>query len=121
MDIAIFGRNQRLRDNLENGLRACLGSNSTVSVRQYEMSPRDILNERPPKPSAVFLIIDNAYALADAESVVEWGEGYPMVMAASSPEYALDGIRKKVKYYVLFPVDEGELREALLRTGVILN
>ena len=105
MDIAIFGRNRRLRDNLANGLRSCLGPGSAVKIGLYEMSVQDILIKRPPTPCAVFIIIDNAYDLGDAESVAEWGDSYPMVMAAASPEYALDGIRKKVKFYVLFPVD----------------
>ena len=119
MNIAIVGYEKERRDNLETHLRACLEQDADVNITQYEMNKEHINLERPPVPCAVFVIIDEETALLDAKKVSSWGKGFPMVMVATHPQYAIEGIRQKVKHYILFPLDRGEITEALKRTGAI--
>ena len=120
MDILILGSNQNRRDDLEEWIRECLDDAEMEAKIVNCPEPRETITyERPAPPSATFIVIDGESALLYARVVESWGDGYPMVMAATHPQYAIEGIRRKVKHYILFPLEEKDIREALVRTGVM--
>jgi Response regulator containing CheY-like receiver domain and AraC-type DNA-binding domain len=118
MEIAILGYRRELRNELEAQLRICLGDDTRYTPKQYGMD-EPVYNRDPPEDTAAaFVIIDDARALNVAGAVANWGEDFPVVMAATGPQYALEGIRLKVKHYILYPLEQKDMREALVRTGV---
>jgi hypothetical protein len=55
MQIAILGVRRNLRDEVERHIRACLGENSTLILRQYSVDePR--YNPVPPDTAAAFVM-----------------------------------------------------------------
>jgi len=115
----IVGYDRERRNDLEAALRSCMGEDSSVDIHKYDIREEYGLLKRPDVPAAVFIIIDSVTVLSLVESIAGWGAGYPVVMVATHPQYAIEGIRQKVKHYILFPLEREEIREALNRTGVI--
>jgi hypothetical protein len=66
----------------------------------------------------VFVIVDSAVALHTLSSVVGWGGDRPVVIVSDHPQYAIEGVRLQVKHYLLFPLTEKDMREALPRLGL---
>ena len=117
--IAILGHDKGRRDDVEAQIRACPGLSPNVKITQYATSREHVRLARPAAPCAVFAVIDGENALIDASKASAWGEGYPVVMVATHPQYAMEGIRQKVRHYILFPLEREEIAEALKRTEVI--
>ncbi len=117
MEIAILGYRRERRDEVEAQLRACLGRASLILLRQYGMD-EPLYNLMPKETAAVFLIVDDAKALTAAKKAAEWGGDLPLVMVSNHPQYALEGIRLKVRHYILFPLEQADVREALRRAGL---
>lgn len=118
MDIAVLGYRRERRNDLEGHIVVCLGDNSPYTVRQYGMDEPVYNREPPPNTACAFVIIDDVKALHTAQSVAGWGDSFPLTMAAIHPEYAMEGIRLKVKHYFLFPLEQKDIREALVRMGI---
>ena len=120
MDILILGFDQSRRADLEVWIGECLEDAEMESkIVNCGVSPEVILYDKPAPPSVTFIVIDSEDALHYARTVESWGEEYPMVMAATHPKYAIEGIRMKVKNYILFPIEEKDILESLKRTGVM--
>lgn len=119
MDIVIFGEDENRRNELQSNLRAYLGESSPVNISQIDTSGDRYCLEQPPNPSVMFFIIDKSGMLLYSEKASKWGADYPLVMAATHPQYAFEGIRQRVCHYILFPLEQAEIEEALKRTGVI--
>ncbi|HHV12892.1 MAG TPA: hypothetical protein GXX75_21690 [Clostridiales bacterium] len=117
MEIAILGYQRKRRDDVEGNLRACLGEDSPVLLRQYGME-EPLYNPAPEQIAVVFIIVDDARALTAAKKAAEWGKDLPLVMVSNHPQYAMEGIRLKVRHYILFPLEQEDIREALQRVGL---
>lgn len=114
MEIAILGYRREMRDEVERHIRGCLGENSPFILRQYGMDEPKY-NPVPPDTAAAFVIVDDARALESLRKAADWGERLPLVIVSNHPQYALEGIRLQVKHYLLFPLVEEDMREALRR------
>ena len=120
MEIAILGYRRELRNELEAQLRICLGENARYTPKQYGMD-EPVYNRDPPEDTAAaFIIIDDARALHVAGAVANWGKNFPIAFAATGPQYALEGIRLRVKHYILYPLEQKDIRETLIRMGVTI-
>jgi|GEM_PF-1770996 len=120
MQIAIFGDRLVRRNELESLIRSCLGERGEIDVWQYGMSEPGY-NPAPPGIAAAFVIVEDALALDTVREVTNWGKELPelpVVIASNDPGYALAGIRRQVTYYILFPLVEKDVREALHRMGL---
>jgi len=120
MQIAILGDRLLRRNELESLIRSCLGEHSEIDVNQYGMSEPGY-NPAPPGIAAAFVIVEDALALDTVREVTNWGRELPelpVVIASNDPGYALAGIRCQVTYYILFPLVEKDVREALHRVGL---
>jgi len=120
MEISIIGYRAHLRDELEAQLRMFLGDNCPIALRQYPIEPSDCRADKPEDAIAAFVVIDEVWAINAAEQAVHWAEDFPVVMAATHPQYAIEAIRMKARHYILFPLEQAEIGEALRRAGVIL-
>lgn len=117
MQIAILGYQRSLRDEVERHIRSCLDENSVFIIRQYGLD-EPMYNPAPPDLAAVFAIVDDAGAIEALRKVVNWGDSLPLVIVSNHPEYALEGIRLMARHYLLFPLTEPEVREALCRAEI---
>lgn len=117
MEIAILGYRRDRRDEVEKHLCACLGPNPRLLPRQYGME-EPACNPAPPDTAAAFVIVDDARALSTARQVARWGSDFPVVFVSTHPQYALEGIRLMVRHYLLFPLEDEDIREALRRAGL---
>lgn len=117
MQIAILGSRRNLRDEVERQVRACLAEGSPLILRQYGMDePR--YNAAPAELAAAFVIIDDAKALDSLRTVAGWGENLPLTIVSNHPQYALEGVRLQARHYLLLPLEQRDVREALLRMGL---
>jgi len=115
--IAIFGSRREHREEVERHILACLGESDAIVLRQYGMDePR--CNPALPNLAAAFVIMSNAKQLSDLRIVAGWGKELPVVIVSDHPQYALEGIRLQVRHYILLPLVEKDVREALLRVGI---
>jgi len=117
MQVAILGDRLARRNELESHILSCLGERSKIDVCQYGMSEPGY-NPAPPGIAAAFVIVEDALALGTVRDVTSWGKELPVVIASDDPGYALAGIRRQVTYYILFPLVEKDVREALRRIGL---
>ena len=120
MDILTLGFDQKRRTDLEEWISECLeDAEIEANIVNCGASPEVIVYNKPTQPMISFIVIDREDALHYAQIVESWGEEYPIVMAATHPKYAIEGIRMKVKNYILFPIEEKDICESLKRTGVL--
>jgi hypothetical protein len=116
MKIAIIGHKKRLRDEVESKIKEYLHGSRGVGVCQYETDKRE--KAIPPDICALFVIVDSAASLRSLPAVVGWGGDRPVVIVSDHPQYAIEGVRLQVKHYLLFPLTEKDMREALPRLGL---
>jgi len=117
MQIAIFGNRRSHRDEVERYIRKCLGEDSPYELRQYNLEePR--FNPTPEGLAAAFVIVEDVLALNELRTVTGWSKELPVVIVSDDPQYALEGIRCQVKSYILFPLVEQDVREALRGMGL---
>jgi hypothetical protein len=116
MQIAIVGFKRKLRDEVEFNLKEYLKEGGEIELCQYDTAER--LEPVPQDVCAIFAIVDNAESANCLWSVVLWGEGRPVVVVSNHPQYAITGIRLQVKDYILFPLIEEDMREAISRAGL---
>jgi len=117
MEIAILGYRRERRDEVEEALRFCLGRDAPIRLRQYGME-EPLYNPAPEETAAVFVIVDDAKALIAANKAAQWGKSLPLVIVSNHPQYAMEGIRLKVRHYILFPLEQEDIRESLRRIGL---
>jgi two-component SAPR family response regulator len=116
MQIAIVGFKSKLRDHVENSLKYYLKDGGGINICQYDTP--ELIRPIPRDVCAIFVIVDNAESANCLWPVVNWGEGRPVVIVSNHPQYAITGIKVKVKDYILFPLTEDDMREAISRVGL---
>jgi DNA-binding NarL/FixJ family response regulator len=117
MQIAILGYRRNLREEVERLILTCMVPSSDIILCKYGMDEPSH-NPAPPDVGAAFVIVDDAQALISLRTVARWGENLPVVIVSNDPQYALEGIRLQVRHYLLFPLTEKDMREALPRIGL---
>lgn len=117
MEIAILGYRRERRDEVEEGLRFCLGRDSPILLRQYGME-EPLYNDVPKETVAAFIIVEDAKALITANKAAQREKNLPLVIVSNHPQYAVEGIRLQVRHYILFPLEQEDIREALRRIGL---
>ena len=116
MEIAILGYRRNLREDVARQIIACLEKTADITLRQYGLD-EPIYNPMPPETGAAFVIVDDAKALHSLRTVARWGN-LPLIIVSNHPQYAMEGIRLQVRHYLLFPLTEPDVSEALKRIGV---
>ncbi len=117
MEIAVLGYRRELRNEVERYLRAYLDADGAPTTRQYGLD-EPVYNAAPQDIVAAFVIVDDAKALSSLRKVAAWGENLPVVVVSNHPQYAMEGIRLQVRHYLLFPLTDADMREALSRIGM---
>jgi hypothetical protein len=114
--IAILGFRRKLRDEVEQSISDCL-EDAGITLQKYHLD-EPVYNPVPPGIIAAFVIVDSASAAGALRSVSGWSENLPVVVVSNHPQYALEGIRTQVRHYILFPLTNKDMREALTRVGI---
>jgi hypothetical protein len=116
MQIAIIGLNPKLCDDAERGIRDILKEDSEIVINRHDIEKR--VKPIPQDVYALFVIVDSIKAMNWLPAIVGWAEGRPVVIVSDNPQYAMEGLRLQVKHYILFPLVEKDMREAMSRAGL---
>ncbi|MDR1703466.1 MAG: hypothetical protein LBS19_02105 [Clostridiales bacterium] len=116
MQIAIVGFNSKLCGDVERFINAIIKEDSEIVLNRHDIEKR--VKPIPQDVCAVFVVVDSIKAMNWLHSIASWSEGRPVVVVSNHPQYAIEGIRHQVKHYLLFPLVDKDMREAMNRAGL---
>lgn len=112
MNLYVVGSPGKSRDALAGMLGGVL-PDIFIHCMDLDGLPR----HRSREPAAAFVLVNNMHGLQCLRKIAEMYRA-PVVVVSSSPDYALEGIRCDVQDYIIPPIWENDLRQALRRLGI---
>lgn len=118
MTILLLDNNQTRKDKVQNSIRRALPG---LKPRFESFAQHDVFGQLPHKPyAAAFIWIGGMLDIEATRQLVRTCPEVPAVIVSDSEEYGLESYNiGLLKYYLLYPVDEAELRHALELCGLI--
>ena len=119
MNIAIIGGSEAKRAELEQMILSNSNRSKAYSIVCYEFIEDEQIYVNS-KVSVAFIFVENSKILHRIKEFIDGNEKVSIVVVSNRPEYALESIRLNIKYYLLYPLEQYEVLEALKRSEVVL-